>query len=69
VQELADAVIATSPHVVAVGKAAFYDELPLDEATAYARATSIIAANAAHADGQEGISAFLQKRPPQWRNV
>jgi enoyl-CoA hydratase/carnithine racemase len=66
VQELADTILATSPHVVALGKAAFYDQLALDEAAAYTRATSVIAANAAHADAQEGITAFLEKRAPLW---
>ncbi len=67
VRELADAILATSPHVVALGKAAFYEQLPLDEGTAYSRATATIAANAAHPDAQEGFMAFLEKRPPQWR--
>jgi enoyl-CoA hydratase/carnithine racemase len=66
VEELTSAILATSPHVVALGKAAFYEQLPLAEAAAYVEATRIIAANAAHPDGQEGITAFLEKRPAKW---
>jgi enoyl-CoA hydratase/carnithine racemase len=66
IEEIAEAIVATSSHVIALGKAAFYEQLPLDEGTAYARATATIAANAAHADAQEGITAFLEKRGAKW---
>ncbi len=66
VQDYADALLASSPWTLRIGKAAFYDQLPLDEATAYARATAVMTDNALHRDAQEGISAFLQKRRPQW---
>lgn len=66
VQELAEPILASSPYVVALGKAAFYEQLPLDEATAYVQATRTIAANAAHFDAQEGITAFLEKRVAKW---
>ena len=60
------AILASSPDVLALGKAAFYDQLSCDEATAYKRAVEIITDNATRADAQEGISAFLEKRPPVW---
>jgi enoyl-CoA hydratase/carnithine racemase len=66
VQELVDALLVSSAAVLAQGKAEFYRQLPLDEATAYVHATAAIAASAAHADAQEGITAFLEKRLPQW---
>ena len=52
--------------VVAIGKAAFYDQLSLGEPAAYARAVEVITANALQPDAQEGISAFLEKRAPRW---
>jgi enoyl-CoA hydratase/carnithine racemase len=66
VADYTQAILASSPFTVRLGKAAFYDQLGLDEATAYARATDIMADNAMCQDAQEGIRAFLQKRPPHW---
>jgi len=66
VQEFCDAILATSPLVIGMGKKAFYDQLSVNEATAYERAVEIITENATFADAQEGIHAFLEKRPPVW---
>ena len=66
VQELADAIQASSPLAVRMGKAAFYDQLALDEATAYGRAIDVMTDNAGRADAQEGMRAFFQKRRPGW---
>lgn len=66
VQELVDAILAASPQVVRVGKIAFYDQVGLDEDAAYERATDVMVENALHADAQEGMQAFLQKRKPTW---
>jgi len=68
IRELTDAIVASSGETLALGKRAFYDQLALDESTAYERATRLMCANALQHDAQEGISAFLQKRPPQWKN-
>jgi enoyl-CoA hydratase/carnithine racemase len=67
VEELARAILASSPLIVAIGKRAFYDQLTLDEATAYARATEVMTGNALTRDAQEGMSAFLHKRIPEWK--
>jgi enoyl-CoA hydratase/carnithine racemase len=66
VQEYVDAVLASSPLTVRLGKAAFYDQLALDEATAYERAAEVMTDNATRRDAQEGMAAFLQKRRPNW---
>lgn len=66
--ELTDAIVGSSPATMALGKRAFYDQLALDEPTAYEQATCLMTANAVQPDAQEGISAFLQKRPPQWKS-
>ncbi len=68
VGELCDAIFASSPYVLKLGKQAFYDQLACDEATAYSRAVEVITGNAIHADAQEGISAFLNKRTPVWKD-
>ena len=49
-----------------LGKRAFYDQLSLDEATAYERAGGVMTDNALRRDAQEGMSAFLEKRRPAW---
>ena len=66
VQEFTDAIVASSPLTMRLGKAAFYDQLALDELTAYERATDVMTDNASRADAQEGIEAFLKKRKPVW---
>jgi enoyl-CoA hydratase/carnithine racemase len=66
VGELTSAILASSPLVIRLGKAAFYDQLPLDESTAYDRATDVMTHNAQCHDAQEGMSAFLAKRKPKW---
>lgn len=66
IRDYVAAIVASSPLVIAIGKREFYDQLHLDEAAAYARATAVMTSNAVTHDAQEGISAFLQKRPPNW---
>jgi len=66
VQEYVDAILSSSPLTVRLGKAAFYEQLALDEATAYEQATGVMVDNALRADAQEGIQAFLKKRQPVW---
>ena len=66
VRELTDAIVASSPLTIRLGKRAFYDQLNLDEPAAYDRATRVMTDNAVKHDAQEGIAAFLQKRPAQW---
>ena len=44
--------------------AAFYAQVDLDQAKAYEYAIEVMAAAATTADAQEGIAAFLEKRPP-----
>lgn len=66
VEEFCAAILASSPQILRLGKAAFYDQLSCDEATAYQRAIEIITGNATLPDAQEGIGAFLEKRTPEW---
>lgn len=64
--ELTTAMLAQSASVLALGKRAFYQLRALDESAAYERAVAIMTENVCEPDAQEGIAAFLQKRPPRW---
>lgn len=66
VGEFVDAIRASSPLTVRLGKAAFYDQLALTEAEAYERAVRVMTDNALCPDAQEGMNAFLEKRRPSW---
>lgn len=64
--QLAVKIASASPEVIALGKRAFYQQLPLDYPQAYAVAGPIMCANARLSDAQEGMRAFLEKRAPRW---
>ena len=55
-----------SPTAIRLGKAAFYELRALDEEAAYHSAIDVMTDNALRHDAQEGIAAFLQKRPASW---
>lgn len=63
---LASQIAAASPLTVSMGKQAYYAQIDLDHEKAYAYAKEIMTKNALAADAQEGISAFLEKRPACW---
>jgi enoyl-CoA hydratase/carnithine racemase len=67
VDALARAIADKPPEAVRLGKALFYRQLGVGAAEAYADAGAVMAANLSGADAQEGIDAFLAKRPPRWR--
>jgi enoyl-CoA hydratase/carnithine racemase len=67
VVELAGKVARSSPLTVAIGKEAFYAQVDLDEHGAYDLTKSVMTANSLAGDAQEGISAFLEKRAPEWK--
>jgi enoyl-CoA hydratase/carnithine racemase len=51
---------------VRIGKGAFYDQLERDLAGAYALTRDAMVRNMMDDDTAEGISAFIEKRPPNW---
>lgn len=63
---LAREISAASEFTVGLGKQAFYAQIDLDQPKAYAYAKEVMSMNALAADAQEGISAFLEKRPATW---
>ena len=64
--ELAAQITRYSDDTIAFGKHAFYRQLDCGEPEAYELTKQVMAANAATADAQEGIDAFLTKRSPSW---
>ena len=50
----------------ALGKQAFYRQIGMDQLQAYAYAVEVMAAASQTPDAQEGVAAFLAKRPPVW---
>lgn len=65
-EELARTIAAKPASVLRAGKASFHRQsrLPLDEAYAFVQGEAL--RNIVHRDAIEGISAFLEKRPPVW---
>jgi enoyl-CoA hydratase/carnithine racemase len=63
---LARRIIAASPYTLGVGKRGFYAQVGLDRPKAYEVAQAIMVDNAVAPDAQEGMRAFLEKRPPRW---
>ena len=64
--ELAQTIAGKLGSAVKVGKRAFYEQAELPVADAYQHAGAVMAANMLNPDTEEGISAFLEKRPPGW---
>jgi enoyl-CoA hydratase/carnithine racemase len=64
--ELAEQIATASPLVLGIGKEAFYAQIDREQAAAYDYAKTVMTMNALAEDAQEGIGAFLAKRPPRW---
>ncbi|HET6307046.1 MAG TPA: enoyl-CoA hydratase [Rhodopila sp.] len=65
-RDLAAQIAGKSPLTVAIGKEAFYRQAEMDLSHAYDYAAEVMTRNMLARDAEEGIDAFLQKRPPQW---
>jgi enoyl-CoA hydratase/carnithine racemase len=66
---LAGKIAEASQTVVRLGKAAFYRQIDLPQPEAYAYAKGVMTRNALEADAQEGMSAFVDKRTPKWKDA
>lgn len=65
-RHLAGTLAAKLTAAVHIGKRAFYDQLGLPLDQAYTRTGATMVENMLWRDTDEGISAFLQKRKPDW---
>ncbi len=66
VAALANEIGSKSTYTLALGKQAFYRQLPMPLADAYEYCGEVVVRNMAHADAREGIRAFVEKRRPEW---
>ena len=68
VSKLAENIISKSTKVVKIGKRAFYKQLAMPLDKAYQCTSKAMCENMMTLDAREGISAFLEKRIPNWKN-
>ena len=59
--------LPASAQTLAIGKPAFYRQIELYRPAAYDVAQKVMVDNILKEDAHEGITAFLQKREPEWR--
>lgn len=65
---LAEKVALKSAYTVKLGKAAFYRQAEMDLTEAYRYAAEVMTENMMARDAEEGISAFIEKRAPTWKD-
>ena len=68
VLKLAKKIASKSDLTIKIGKKAFYKQLEMSLSQAYKYTSEIMTKNAMQLDAEEGISAFLEKRQPVWKN-
>ena len=68
VLKLAETIASKSNKVVKIGKEAFYKQLEMPLSEAYKYKSEVMSENMMTLDAREGISAFLEKRIPNWKN-
>ena len=68
VLKLAENIISKSTKVVKIGKRAFYKQLSMPIDKAYKYTSRVMSENMMALDAKEGISAFLEKRTPKWKD-
>jgi enoyl-CoA hydratase/carnithine racemase len=66
IDKLTTAIVAKPPSVIATGKSLFYRQIELGVASAYQLAGQTMACNMIDDIAQEGVSAFIEKRTPNW---
>lgn len=65
--ELAQKITTKSPIAIQMGKQSFYTMSDMEYSKALKYLSEMMTILASSEDAQEGISAFLQKRTPQWK--
>jgi enoyl-CoA hydratase/carnithine racemase len=68
VLKVAKTIASKSNLSIKIGKQTFYKQLEMPLRKAYAYTSKMMTINMMALDAKEGISAFLEKRKPQWKN-
>ena len=68
VLKLAKQIASKSSLTIKIGKQTFYKQLEMPLRKAYAYTSKMMTQNMMVMDSKEGISAFLEKRTPIWKN-
>ena len=66
--KIAKKIASKSNLTIKIGKQAFYKQLEMPLKKAYAYTSKMMTVNMMAMDAKEGISAFLEKRKPNWKN-
>jgi len=66
--QLAKKIASKSKLLIKIGKKAFYKQLEMPLKEAYKYTSKVMTENMMSFDAHEGISAFLEKRNPKWKN-
>ena len=68
VMKIAKKIASKSNLTIKIGKQAFYKQLEMPLRKAYTYTSKMMTLNMMAMDAKEGISAFIEKRKPQWKN-
>ena len=68
VLKIAKQIASKSNFTIKIGKQTFYKQLEMPLKKAYAYTSKMMTINMMAMDAKEGISAFLEKRKPKWKN-
>jgi len=68
VLKVAKNIASKSNLTIKIGKQAFYKQLEMPLRNAYKYTSKMMTLNMMSQDAKEGISAFLEKRTPKWKN-
>ena len=66
--KIAKKIASKSNLTIKIGKQAFYKQLEMPLRKAYSYTSKMMTLNMMAIDAKEGISAFLEKRKPKWKN-
>ena len=66
--KIAKKIASKSNLTIKIGKQAFYKQLEMPLKKAYSYTSKMMTLNMMSLDAKEGISAFIEKRKPKWKN-
>ena len=61
-------IASKSAYTLKIGKEAFYRQAEMSLHDAYKFASQVMTENMMARDAEEGIGAFIEKRPPTWQD-